>query len=33
MGSMALTRLDADEREVLEHVPSHFKVVLHMRPR
>jgi transposase len=32
-GSTALTRLGADEREVLEYVPSHFKVVVHIRPK
>ena len=28
-----LTRLGEDEREVLEYVPSHFKVVVHVRPK
>jgi transposase len=32
-GSTALTRLGEDEREVLEYVPSHFKVVVHIRPK
>jgi transposase len=32
-GSIMLTRLGADEREVLEYVPSHFKVVVHVRPK
>jgi transposase len=32
-GSTRLTRLGDDEREVLEYVPSHFKVVVHIRPR
>ncbi|MDQ3937279.1 MAG: IS66 family transposase [Chloroflexota bacterium] len=32
-GSTRLTRLGEDEREVLEYVPSHFKVVVHVRPR
>jgi transposase len=32
-GGSALTRLGADEREVLEYVPSHFKVVVHIRPK
>jgi transposase len=32
-GGSALTRLGADEREVLEYVPSHFKVVVHVRPK
>ena len=30
---MALTRLGEDERELLEYVPSHFKVVVHVRPK
>jgi transposase len=32
-GGTRLTRLGEDEREVLEYVPSHFKVVVHVRPR
>lgn len=32
-GSTALTRIGTDEREVLEYVPSHFKVVVHARPK
>jgi transposase len=32
-GSTALTRLGEDQREVLEYVPSHFKVVVHIRPK
>ena len=32
-GSPRLSRLGEDEREVLEYVPSHFKVVVHVRPR
>ena len=32
-GSTRLTCLGEDEREVLEYVPSHFKVVVHVRPR
>jgi transposase len=32
-GSTRLSRLGEDEREVLEYVPSHFKVVVHVRPR
>ncbi len=32
-GSTRRTRLGDDEREVLEYVPSHFKVVVHIRPR
>ena len=32
-GSTRLTRLGEDEREVLEYVPSHFKVVVHVRPK
>jgi transposase len=32
-GSTRLTRLGEDEREVLDYVPSHFKVVVHVRPR
>jgi transposase len=32
-GGTRLSRLGEDEREVLEYVPSHFKVVVHVRPR
>jgi len=32
-GSMNLTRVGADERELLEYVPSHFKAVVHCRPK
>jgi transposase len=32
-GGTMLTRLGEDEREVLEYVPSHFKVVVHVRPK
>lgn len=32
-GGTVLTRLGEDEREVLEYVPSHFKVVVHVRPK
>ena len=32
-GGTNLTRIGTDEREVLEYVPSHFKVVVHARPR
>jgi transposase len=32
-GGSALTRLGEDQREVLEYVPSHFKVVVHVRPK
>jgi transposase len=32
-GGTRLTRLGEDEREVLEYVASHFKVVVHVRPR
>ena len=32
-GGSVLTRLGEDEREVLEYVPSHFKVVVHVRPK
>ena len=32
-GSTRLTRLGTDEREVLDYVPSHFKVVVHVRPK
>jgi transposase len=32
-GSERLRKIDDDEREVLEYVPSHFKVVVHVRPK
>jgi transposase len=32
-GSERLTRIGTDEREVLEYVPSHFKVIVHSRPK
>jgi transposase len=32
-GGTVLIRLGEDEREVLEYVPSHFKVVVHVRPK
>jgi transposase len=32
-GSTKLSRIGTDEREVLEYVPSHFKVVVHVRPK
>jgi transposase len=32
-GSTRLTRIGTDEREVLEYVPSHFKVLVHARPK
>jgi transposase len=32
-GGTRLTRIGADEREVLEYVPSHFKVIVHVRPK
>lgn len=32
-GSKRLRKIDDDEREVLEYVPSHFKVVVHVRPK
>jgi transposase len=32
-GSTRLSRVGTDEREVLEYVPSHFKVVVHVRPK
>jgi transposase len=32
-GSRKLSRIGTDEREVLEYVPSHFKVVVHVRPK
>jgi transposase len=32
-GGEKFSRIGADEREVLEYVPSHFKRVLHVRPK
>lgn len=32
-GSERLRRISDDEREVLEYVPSHFKVIVHVRPK
>jgi transposase len=32
-GSANLTVIGTDEREVLEYVPSHFKVIVHARPK
>ena len=32
-GSRRLTCIGTDEREVLEYVPSHFKVVVRARPK
>src|SRR5277367_6311801 len=32
-GSTRLTHIGTDEREVLEYVPSHFKVIVHARPK
>ncbi len=32
-GSTKLSRIGTDEREILEYVPSHFKVVVHVRPK
>ena len=32
-GSERLRKIDDDEREVLESVPSHFKVIVHQRPK
>jgi transposase len=32
-GSKKLSRIGTDEREVLEYVPSHFKVIVHVRPK
>lgn len=32
-GGTRLTRITTDEREVLEYVPSHFKVIVHARPK
>jgi transposase/cell division protein FtsB len=32
-GSTRMTKIGTDEREVLEYVPSHFKVIVHARPK
>jgi transposase len=32
-GGKRLSRIGTDEREVLEYVPSHFKVIVHSRPK
>jgi transposase len=32
-GGTALSRIGEDEREVLEYVPAHFKVIRHVRPK
>jgi hypothetical protein len=32
-GCTSLTQIGVDEREVLEYVPSHFKAVVHVRPK
>jgi len=32
-GGTHLTKIGTDEREVLEYVPSHFKVIVHARPK
>ena len=32
-GGTVLSRIGQDEREVLEYVPSSFKVILHIRPK
>ena len=32
-GGTVLTTIGTDEREVLEYVPSHFKVIVHVRPK
>ncbi len=32
-GGMNLTRIGIDESELLEYVPSHFKVIVHARPK
>lgn len=32
-GSTRLTLVGTDEREVLDYVPSHFKVIVHVRPK
>lgn len=32
-GGTVMTMIGADEREVLEYVPSHFKAIVHVRPK
>src|SRR5512132_1956877 len=32
-GGRKLSRIGTDEREVLEYVPSYFKVIVHVRPK
>lgn len=32
-GGTSMTQIGVDEREVLEYVPSHFKVIVHARPK
>jgi transposase len=32
-GGTALSKIGEDEREVLEYVPAHFKVIRHVRPK
>ncbi len=32
-GGMNLTRIGTDETEILDYVPSHFKVIVHARPK
>jgi len=32
-GSTRLRTIGSDEREVLEYIPSHFKVIVHVRPK
>lgn len=32
-GGASFSKLGEDEREVLEFVPAHFKVVVHIRPK
>ena len=32
-GGTACSKIGEDEREVLEYVPSHFKVIVHVRPK
>ncbi len=32
-GGTLLSRIGTDERELLEYVPSHFKVIVHVRPK
>jgi transposase len=32
-GGTRLTRIGTDEREVLEYIPSHFKAIVHVRPK